>query len=81
MNTYTHKLFNTGQITLPKSWRTKFKTKNFVAKETSEGLLIQPLRDKKIVYFKNKQGYGLYCEDGLPVDDIVYKIKEIHGSD
>jgi bifunctional DNA-binding transcriptional regulator/antitoxin component of YhaV-PrlF toxin-antitoxin module len=32
--TYTLKLFNTGQVTLPKSWREKYNTKNFIALET-----------------------------------------------
>ncbi len=36
-------MFNTGQITLPKKWRSQFNTKKFVAQETSKGLLIQPL--------------------------------------
>jgi len=33
---YTLKSFNTGQITLPKKWRNKFDTKNFIATETEE---------------------------------------------
>jgi len=33
---YTLKSFNTGQITLPKKWREKFETKNFMAIETNE---------------------------------------------
>ena len=40
---YTLSMFNTGQITLPKKWRSQFNTKKFVAQETSKGLLIQPL--------------------------------------
>lgn len=81
MGTFTLKLFNTGQITLPKAWRNKYKTKNFIARETKEGLLIQPIVDEKVVYFENKDGFGLYCDSGLPVDKILSKIKEIHGSD
>lgn len=82
MNTFTLKLFNTGQITLPKAWREKFQTKHFVAKETEDGLLIQPLENnQELVYFENKQGFGLYCENGLPVDEMVEKIKKMHGSD
>lgn len=80
MNTYTLKLFNTGQVTLPKKWRKKYRTKNFIAQETKNGLLIQPLTDKKVVYFENKDGFGLYCESGIPIDDVVDKIKKIHGS-
>ena len=80
MSIFTLKLFNTGQITLPKVWRDKFKTKLFIAKETKEGLLIQPLEKKEVVYFENKEGFGLYCENGLPVDELISKIKKIHGS-
>jgi len=81
MVTHTLKLFNTGQITLPKSWRDRFKTKNFFAKETKEGLLIQPIKSDEIVYYENKDGFGIYCESGLPADEIINKINEIHGSD
>ena len=84
MNTYTLKLFNTGQITLPKAWRKQFDTKNFIGEETPEGLLIKPLNNEKtkdLVYFEEKGKIGLYCESGLPVDEIIKKIEEIHGSD
>lgn len=80
MNTYTLKLFNTGQITIPKKWREKFNTKNFMAKETKDGLLIQPINDKKTIYFEEKNGFGIYSEDALPVDNIVNKIDEFYGS-
>lgn len=80
MNTYTLKVFNTGQITLPKVWRNKFNTKNFVAKETDEGLLIQPLESSEVVYFENKDGFGIYCEKGMNTEEIINKIKKIHGS-
>jgi len=81
MSTYTLKLFNTGQITLPKAWRDQFQTKHFVGVETEDGLLIKPLQTDELVYFENKDGMGLYCDKGLPVEDIVKKIGELHGSD
>ena len=40
---YTLKMFNTGQVTLPKKWRKRFDTDHFVGEETKEGLLIKPL--------------------------------------
>ncbi|MFC1798024.1 AbrB/MazE/SpoVT family DNA-binding domain-containing protein [Patescibacteria group bacterium] len=52
---YTLKTFNTGQITLPKKWRDKFETKNFMATETEEGLLIKPIEDNEVVYYENKE--------------------------
>lgn len=81
MSTYTLKLFNTGQVTLPKAWRDKYNTKHFVGKETKDGLLITPLEKEELVYFENKDSVGIYCERGLPVEKIVEKITELHGSD
>ena len=85
MSTYPLKTFNTGQITLPKVWRDRFDTKVFIATETKNGLLIQPVegakKKKDVVFYEDKDGFGIYCENGLPVDDIVAAIKEIDGSD
>jgi len=39
------KEFGRGQITLPKKWRDRFGTNIYVAKETSQGLLIIPFTD------------------------------------
>lgn len=81
MQTYTLKIFNTGQVTLPKVWRDKLGTKNLVAQETEDGLLIRPIQGSEVVYYEAKDGVGLYCEKGLPVDKIISKIKDLHGSD
>lgn len=83
MSTYTLKMFNTGQVTLPSKWRKQFDTKLFVGKETPEGLLIQPLQESQegVVFYQDKEGFGIYCEKGLPAEDIVKMIKEIDGSD
>jgi bifunctional DNA-binding transcriptional regulator/antitoxin component of YhaV-PrlF toxin-antitoxin module len=80
---YTLKMFNTGQVTLPKKWREECDTSHFVAEETQEGLLIKPLEEKskEIVYYENKDEFGIYCEAGLPVDKIIAKIQELHGED
>lgn len=43
MKTHNLKLFNTGQITLPKSRREQHKTNLFIAEETTQGLLIKPI--------------------------------------
>lgn len=42
------KEFGRGQITLPKKWRERFDTNVYVAKETSQGLLIIPFTDDAI---------------------------------
>ena len=42
------KEFGRGQVTLPKKWRERFNTNVYVAKETSQGLLIVPFTDDAI---------------------------------
>ena len=41
--TVTLKMFGTGQITLPKSWRKQFKTTQFIARTEGRRLIIEPL--------------------------------------
>jgi len=76
---YTLKLFNTGQVTLPKAWRSKFKTKNFIAEETKEGLLIKPLTKDELVYYETDEEIGIYCENGIDINEFKKAIKKIHG--
>ncbi|MBU1445903.1 AbrB/MazE/SpoVT family DNA-binding domain-containing protein [Patescibacteria group bacterium] len=77
--TYTLKLFNTGQVTLPKEWRNKFNTKHFVAEETEAGLLIKPLIKDDTVYYEDRDGFGLYSESGLDTNKITAAIKKLNG--
>ncbi len=42
------KEFGRGQVTLPKKWRDRFNTNVYVAKETSQGLLIVPFNDDSV---------------------------------
>lgn len=79
--TYTLTMFNTGQVTLPKNWRDRFETKHFLAEEKEEGLLIKPIQNTEddVVYYENKDGFGIYSKKGLPVEKIINAIKEIHG--
>lgn len=76
---YTLSMFNTGQITLPKAWREKFKTKKFVAEETKDGLLIKPIQKDETVFYKDKEGFGLYSEAGLDIDKAKQAIKKLNG--
>lgn len=78
---HTLSMFNTGQITLPKSWRKKFKTNKFIAEETKEGLLIKPLSKDETVYYEHEHGFGVYCENGLDVEKIIKTIEKIDGQD
>ena len=76
---YVLRLFNTGQITLPKNWRNKFDTKNYTAIETKDWLLIKPILDKDInssIYYETKDGnFGIYSEKGIDPEDILSAIK------
>lgn len=74
---YTLKSFNTGQITLPKSWRDKQWTTNFVAEETKDGLLIKPLRNSNDVFYEDEHWFGLYSEKGLDTQKIISTIKKL----
>ncbi len=76
---HTLSMFNTGQITLPKSWRAKYKTTKFVAEETKEGLLIRPLVKDETVYYEDKNGFGIYCESGLDIEQFKQAIKKMNG--
>ena len=44
---YDLKMFNTGQVTIPKKWRNQFQTARFTATETSGWLLIKPVLEKQ----------------------------------
>lgn len=78
---YLLSMFNTGQITLPKKWREKFKTKKFIAEEVAEGLLIKPVISDEVVYYENDKGYGIYCEQGMDPQKIIDAINRIDGQD
>ena len=80
---YTLSLFNTGQITLPKPWRKKFRTKKFIAEETENGLLIRPLlstlHPDETIFYEDKNGFGIYCEKGLDAEKMIQTIKKLNG--
>lgn len=80
MNTYTLKLFNTGQVTLPKEWRNKWNTKNFLAEDTEEGLLIKPIQkdEDDVVYYEDKHGFGIYSKKGIDPNKIIEAIKKLN---
>ncbi|MDD3263015.1 MAG: AbrB/MazE/SpoVT family DNA-binding domain-containing protein [Candidatus Absconditabacteria bacterium] len=78
---YTLKSFNTGQITLPKKWRDKFKTSIFTAEERNGGLFIKPIVEdsKQVVYYENKEGFGIFSPDGLDPEQLISQIKQIQN--
>jgi len=79
---YPLKMFNSGQVTLPKKWREQYDTHSFIAEETSEGLLIKPIlanftSEKSIeIFIENfkvqatKQGFT-----EKEIEELVAKIK------
>lgn len=79
MSTFTLKSFNTGQITLPKKWREKYKTKQFLATETADGLLVKPILEDSTVYYENAEWFGIYSEKWVNPEDIISKIKTLQN--
>ncbi|USN58966.1 MAG: AbrB/MazE/SpoVT family DNA-binding domain-containing protein [Candidatus Peribacteria bacterium] len=78
--TYTLKLFNTGQVTLPKKWREKYNTENFIAEERDGGLYIRPIiPSPQTVYYENQEGFGIFNESGIDTDQLIAKITELHN--
>lgn len=76
---YTLKLFNTGQITIPKNWRKKFDTKNFIAEETDQGLLIKPILKETTIFYENKDEFGIYAEQGIDPELVIQQIKALQN--
>jgi len=80
--TYTLSMFNTGQITLPKQWRNRFKGKKFIAQETAQGLLIQPLEahiqspinDSNIILIEDSTGSDIQFKNGIDPQVIIDRI-------
>ena len=72
---YTLKLFNTGQVTLPKKWREKHNTKSFIAEETENGLLIKPILWDDVVYYEDKEWFWLYFTAWIEPQELISKIK------
>lgn len=73
------KMFNTGQMTLPKKWRSKFETSHFVAKETKDGLLIMPLIDEDFVAYENEKEAGIIFPGGVDPNVLIDQISKIDG--
>lgn len=57
------KLFGTGQVTLPKKWRTRFKTKYYTAVVEGNRLILSPLEEEKVFFdaqdFNDGEGVDL----------------------
>lgn len=72
----TLKLFGTGQITLPKAWREKFKTDHFIAQETSQGLLIKPLVEDGFYYELEDGEFGISFPIGMDAKIVAENLRK-----
>ena len=70
------RLWGNGAVTLPKKWRDRFPTKNFLAEETDEGyLVIKPVVD--VEFYENEDGWmGLHFPDGIDAKLLYSIMKE-----
>ncbi len=80
--TYTLKMYNAWQITLPKRWRSQYDTEHFVAIENEDGsLIIKPMTLQKkdnSVYYENEDWFGVYFPDGVPAQDLLMEIEKLN---
>lgn len=65
----TLKVFGKGQVTLPKEWRSKYDTDQFMAIETPQGLLIKPI--EPVVYFEDGDSFGLEFPTGVSAKELA----------
>lgn len=68
-------MWGNGAVTLPKKWRDRFQTKNFLAEEDASGnLTIKPVED--IVYYERKDGsYGLHFPRGIEAGKLANMLR------
>lgn len=79
MNTLTTaKIFGTGQITLPKQWRSRMKTTNVIIEEVPQGLLIKPLLPS-MYYEIDENNFGINFPTGIEAGELAAKLKQANG--
>ena len=69
------KMFGTGQVTLPKQWRDKVKTKNLIIEETPQGFLIKPLTES-VFYEIDEDNFGLNFPLGIKAERLAKDLKK-----
>ena len=80
MSSYTLNLFNTWQVTLPKKWRERYKTKRFIAKDTKYGLIIKPILEADdTVFYENDDWFWIYSSSWINPEEIISRIKKIQN--
>jgi hypothetical protein len=75
----TLKSFGTGQVTLPKAWREKFKTDHFIAQETSQGLLIKPLVEDGFYYEEDENSFGISFPLGIDAKELARNLEKANA--
>ena len=81
MKLHTLKMFNTGQVTLPKKWRERFATELFFAEETEEGLLIRPLlTGEESSFLENETHIGVCFPKGIDPAVLMKQLSTPDGS-
>lgn len=72
----TGNLWSNGVITLPKKWRDRWETKLFLMEENNMGhLVIKPILTDDIVYYEDKEGFGLHFPRGIPAETLYQEMK------
>lgn len=74
----TLKIFGTGQVTIPKIWREKYKTDQYIAQETPQGLLLKPLMEE-LFYEEGDDYFGINFPLGIDAKKLATKLKEANG--
>lgn len=68
------KSFGTGQITLPKMWRDKFKTNYFVASIDKEKITIKPFKEEEEEVFFDAAEFNK--GKGVDIQDFYKALKK-----
>ena len=79
--TYILSMFNTGQVTLPKKWRSQFNTTKFVATEQDGKLIVEPLEkeypgleDENVEVYDS--GEGIRFKKGVDAGVLIECMKD-----
>lgn len=72
------KIFGTGQITLPKKWRDRMKTKNIIIEEVPQGLLIKPLVPS-FFYEVDDENFGISFPLGVKATEVAEGLKKANA--
>ncbi|MBI4234922.1 AbrB/MazE/SpoVT family DNA-binding domain-containing protein [Candidatus Peregrinibacteria bacterium] len=77
-NISTAKIFGTGQVTLPKKWRDKIKTRNIIIEEVPQGLLIKPLTES-FYYEMDDISFGINFPLGIKAENLAKELKKANA--